>query len=93
MIMPDHLHGILIWDGDPFDPMDESYDVGPPRSLGSFVARFRAVCTKRINETGREGETPVWQRNYYEHIVRNQRSLDRIRRYIRENPLRWSLRT
>lgn len=101
VIMPDHLHGILTWDRDPVDRMDEPCDVGPqrvaglrrpPRSLGSFVARFKAVCTKRIKETGQIVETPVWQRNYYEHIIRNQRSLDRIRRYIWENPLRWSLR-
>jgi REP element-mobilizing transposase RayT len=89
--MPDHLHGILIWGSDQFDPVDERCDVGP-QGVAGWDKDPCASCTKRVNETGRVVETAVWQRNYYAHIVRNQRSLDRLRRSILENPLRWSLR-
>jgi putative transposase len=60
-----------------------------PRSLGSFIAGFKASVTSRA---GRElNMTGIWQRNYYEHIVRNDRELNNIRWYIRNNPLNWQL--
>ncbi len=61
----------------------------PGRSLGSFIAGFKSAVTKRINlARGTPGE-PVWQRNYYEHIVRDEDDLLRIRQYIQDNPLKW----
>jgi putative transposase len=107
VIMPDHLHGIVIWDRDPFDPVGPQRVAGlrraasmqcpyslrllrRPRSVGSFVARFKAICTKRINELRGKPEPPVWQRNYYEHVIRNRKDLERIRRYVLENPYRWA---
>ena len=63
----------------------------PPRSLGSFVAGFKSIVTKRINQLRDTPGTPVWQRNYYEHIIRNERALSAIRQYIIENPQRWYL--
>lgn len=60
-----------------------------PRSVGSFVARFKAICTHRINQLRAKPQPPIWQRNYYEHVVRNRRGLERIRRYVLENPYRW----
>ena len=60
-----------------------------PRSLGSFIAGFKASVTSRA---GRElNMTGIWQRNYYEHIVRNDRELHNIRWYIVNNPLNWQL--
>lgn len=60
-----------------------------PRSLGSFIAGFKASVTSRA---GRElNMTGIWQRNYYEHIVRSDRELSNIRWYIRNNPLNWQL--
>jgi REP element-mobilizing transposase RayT len=61
------------------------------RSLASFVAGFKSAVTKRINDRrGTPGAT-VWQRNYYEHIIRHAESLNRIRAYILDNPLQWHL--
>jgi REP element-mobilizing transposase RayT len=57
--------------------------------LGSFIAGFKAAATKRINQIRQTPGAPVWQRNYYEHIVRDRASLERIRRYIADNPARW----
>ena len=65
---------------------------GPaPRSLGSFIAGFKSAVTKRINALRGTPGARVWQRNYYEHIIRNERALNAIRRYIAENPQRWHL--
>jgi putative transposase len=61
----------------------------PPKSLGSFIAGFKAATTKSVNvERGKLGY-PVWQRNYYEHIIRNEDELYKIREYIRGNPMKW----
>ena len=62
-----------------------------PKSLGSFVAGFKSAATKRINEQRGMPGAPVWQRNYYEHIIRNDADLQRIREYIVNNPLKWDL--
>ncbi len=59
------------------------------RSLGSFIAGFKSAVTKRINTLRGTPGARVWQRNYYERIIRNERALNAIRRYIAENPLRW----
>jgi REP element-mobilizing transposase RayT len=59
-----------------------------PRSLGSFVAGFKSSVTKRIREE--LGETGIWQRNYHDRIIRNERELDAIRKYIETNPYNWA---
>lgn len=64
-------------------------------SLGEVVARFKTLTTTRyINGVRQSGWAAfpgrLWQRNYYEHIIRNERALNYIRRYIIENPLRWA---
>ncbi len=65
---------------------------GPKRgSIGAIVGSFKSAVTKRINEARGTPGAPLWQRNYYEHIIRNDRALALIRRYIRENPQRWHL--
>jgi putative transposase len=72
-------------------PIPTSVSNVPPGSLGAIIRSFKSAVTKRINEMRRTRGAPVWQRNYYEHIIRNEESLTRIRQYIVENPLRWHL--
>ena len=60
------------------------------RSLASFVAGFKSATTTRINTVRSSPGCPVWQRGFHEHIVRSGKQLLRIRRYIEENPARWS---
>jgi hypothetical protein len=58
-------------------------------TLGQIVRTVKAVSTHRIRQlTDLE---IVWQRNYYEHVIRDEQSLNRIRQYILDNPLRWEL--
>ncbi len=61
-----------------------------PGSLGAIVQNFKSVSTRKINHLKKIPEMPVWQRNYYEHVIRNEKSLNSIRRYISENPQRWT---
>ena len=69
---------------------------GSPRpgrrpTLGQVVAYFKYQSTKSINQArGRPGDR-FWQRSYYDHVIRDDTSLDRLRNYVAENPLRWEL--
>ncbi|NEQ47293.1 MAG: hypothetical protein F6K00_28640 [Leptolyngbya sp. SIOISBB] len=104
VIMPNHLHGIVAINPVgahnrvgangrlPLQRTGHSQRVVPPmkpRSLSSFVAGFKSATTKRLNALRNAAGTPVWQRNYYEHIIRNEASLQRIRQYIQGNPATW----
>ncbi len=60
-----------------------------PDSLGSIVGQFKSVCTKRIR--ARENKNFAWQPNYYDHIIRDQNDLERIRKYIQQNVVKWEL--
>jgi len=63
---------------------------GPQRqSVSSIVGSFKSAVTKRINQQRGTPGASVWQRNYYEHIVRNEEEWRRIAAYIRNNPSRW----
>lgn len=64
---------------------------GKRESLGQIVAFFKYQTTKRINVLHGTPGARIWQRNYYEHIVRNEADLARLREYIVNNPLRWEL--
>ena len=94
VVMPDHIHGIVwITVGDVRDTdrrgaincAPTAPGVVMPGSLSSIVRAFKAGVTRRAG-------APVWQRGFYEHVIRNGRDLDNTRRYIEENPLRWTLR-
>jgi REP element-mobilizing transposase RayT len=91
VIMPNHIHGIVnIIDAHDGAIARSPLCSGPaPRSLGAFVAGFKSAVTTRINELRHTRGTPVWQRNYYEHVVRNDDELLRVREYILNNPLDW----
>ena len=60
-----------------------------PGSLGAIIGNFKSVTARRINQLRHTPGQPVWQRNYYEHIVRDERALNAIRQYIADNPARW----
>jgi len=116
IIMPDHLHGIvLITDATDrnsvraTDTLDRNSvgaqhaaplqrtggsrlplgSIGPvPGSLGAIVRGFKSAATKRINEMRHMPGKPVWQRNYYDRIIRDDRELQRARQYVLLNPAR-----
>ena len=90
VIMPNHFHGIVI--------ISNTNTVGAngrsplqmkPRSLSSLMAGFKSSVTSRINHWRNMPSVPVWQRSYYEHIIRSEDELNSIREYILNNPLHW----
>jgi len=102
VVMPNHVHGILVimpthdvgaTHASPLQNDDTpTRPRGPqPRSVASIVGSFKSAAAKRINEHRGTPGAPIWQRNYYEHIIRDDESLNRIRQYIAENPLHWYL--
>ena len=60
-----------------------------PDSLAAIIQNFKSITTHRIHQLGVSPGMPVWQHNYYEHIVRNDKELERMRAYIQSNPLNW----
>jgi putative transposase len=90
-VMPNHFHGIMMID---FDGRGGSR-TAPTGSvkrkpLGRLIGAFKTVSTKQINVMRNTPGIPVWQRNYYERIIRDEREMDRIHRYIESNPSQWA---
>ncbi|MCD6499128.1 MAG: transposase [Deltaproteobacteria bacterium] len=90
VIMPNHVHGIIV-----LAPDESSSAAGAEGAmnraptLGNVVRGFKGRVTIGINRMSNISVVRVWQRNYYEHVVRNEKDLDRIREYIMGNPGRW----
>ena len=58
-------------------------------TLGQILGFFKYQSTKEINLLRNTSGVPFWQRNYYEHVIRDREDLDRVREYIRANPWKW----
>ena len=86
IVMPNHFHAIVL-----IEEEEGGSRAAPTRPLGTIVNAFKTVSAKRINQTRNTPGRPVWQRNYFEHIVRTDGELDRIRDYIRQNPAKWEI--
>jgi REP element-mobilizing transposase RayT len=89
ILMPDHFHAIVSLGENCWTQQEPLIRARPKRSLGSLIAGFKSVSTVRVNRIRGTPGRRVWQKNYYEHVVRNQEDLERIRDYIRRNPARW----
>ena len=95
--MPNHVHGIVIITNSVgarhASPLQYPQTPRGPKSqsLGAIVGSFKSTITKRINKIRSISCAPLWQRNYYEHIIRNEETLNRVREYILTNQLRWHL--
>ncbi len=90
VMMPNHFHGIVVIADGRGDR--RIAPTGPqPRSIGAVMAGFKSAATKRINELHQTPGAKLWQRNDWEHIIRNESELGRIREYIRNNPAQWEL--
>ena len=100
IIMPNHIHGIIVIEtsmmmvgAQNFVPLQREqinkFQHIVPRSLGSIIRGFKIGVTKWCrNNNYNEFQ---WQKNYYDRIIRNEKELDKIRKYIFENPLKWEI--
>jgi putative transposase len=78
VVMPNHFHAIVgLTDG--------------PTSLPKLMNAFKAASTRGVREAFDDHRLLVWQRSYFEHVVRDERGLERIREYIVTNPVRWQM--
>jgi len=114
VIMPNHLHAIIILNDTFVGPYASPPDVGaagvPPApsswnnqgshdnksypkttTLGNIIGGFKRATTKRINEIRGTTGAEVWQRSFYDRIIRNEHELGLARQYIMDNPLNWEL--
>ena len=101
--MPNHIHGIVVLRrGDPCDRPSSDYSPSLkehpkgtlPDTLGRIVQAFKSISTnKYINGVKQHGWPPfpnkLWQRNYWDHVIRHETELNIIREYIRANPTQW----
>jgi len=97
--MPNHVHGI-IWlvEQNPVGARchraptrtHEQFGKPIPGSIPTIVQSYKSAVARRINKVQNSSGVPIWQRNYYEHIIRDQRDLEKTQKYILANPLNWS---
>ncbi len=100
-IMPNHIHGIIVLDDPPGHeicrdtmhraptPKFERFGKPTSNSIPTIIRGFKSSVTQRVNELRGTPGSPVWQRNYYEHVIHNEIDLDEIRQYIENNPFKW----
>ena len=99
IVMPNHIHGIIIIDNNQrnvrvqnsepvqaqnFEPVHNKYQYIIPRSLGCIIRGFKIGVTQRCRQYAHFDFQ--WKRNYHDHVIRNEHSLHRIRKYIQNNP-------
>ena len=93
IVMPNHIHGILIIKNtvgvQNLEPLQNKFQRIIPKSIGSIIRGYKIGVTKWFRNN--TNIYSVWQRNYYEHIIRNEKELNQIREYISNNPLQWEL--
>jgi len=87
VVMPNHVHGIIIIHN---NRVGAGSEPAPKKrhALQEIIRQFKTFSGKRINQRRGTPGIPVWQRNYWEHIIRNGNDLNRIREYIDNNPLK-----
>src|SRR5579883_2147805 len=96
VIMPNHLHGILRFNESTISKQtgcekhqDSRINLTVPGSLPTIIRSFKSACTKAAQEE--LGIVRIWQRGYFEHVIRSEVSLLKIRQYICDNPIKWHL--
>ncbi len=98
VVMPNHIHGILTIQSEWPDanrqektaPAVESFGRPTPKSIPTIVRSFKSAASKRVRESGLAGGESIWQRGYYEHVLRNTREYVEATNYILQNPARWA---
>lgn len=87
VVMPNHVHGIIEMVGAGL--YGRVCKPAPTHALSEIVRGFKTFSARSINGMRGTPGRPVWQRNYYEHIIRDAKELAVIREYIATNPVRW----
>lgn len=91
VVMPNHIHGIVVLSNKEIGSkaVTNRKGCGPASSsVGAMIGQFKSATTKRIRAMNRRSGL-IWQRDYYDHIIRDESDLNKIREYIIQNPMRW----
>ncbi|MES2935181.1 MAG: transposase [Pseudomonadota bacterium] len=96
IFMPNHLHGIIVLpdavnEGTACRAPTEQFSKPVPGSIPTMVRSFKSAVTRLIHQQGITRNVKFWQRNYWEHIVRDESELHQLRDYIENNPKQWAL--
>lgn len=95
VIMPNHFHAIVWIENDAGTarraPTGERFSRPVADSLPTIVRAFKSATTRAIRRLWGEPGVRVWQRGFYEHVIRGEKSLGALRKYIADNPLNWTL--
>ena len=94
ILMPNHLHGILILnlpEGGPRGEGRVGRFVSPSAGLGAIVRGFKSAVTATARREQPGEMVPMWQRGFHDHIIRDEAQLGRFRRYIADNAQQWEL--
>jgi len=92
VVMPNHVHGIIVITEVGTEPKDRASSepaLTGTSLLPEIVRQLKTFSARRINQRRGVQGLSVWQRNYYEHIIRDEKDLTRIREYIANNPVNW----
>ena len=90
VIMPNHIHGIVVIDRESF-VVGAGFKPAPTmkrHGLFEIIRAFKTFSSRKINDLQQSSHFQ-WQRNYYEHIIRNEKELYWKRKYIIDNPIKW----
>lgn len=94
IVMPNQVHGIVILNSERSSTArratTEKFGKPIADSIPTIVRAYKSAVTKQIHTLKAASDYPVWQRNYYEHVIRGEDDLNSIREYIRFNPQKWS---
>ena len=93
VIMPNHVHGILVIIDETKRNKYRFEQFSNPiaQSLSTMIRSYKSAVTKQINQLLMTDNTPVWQGRFHDHIIRSERSLNVLREYVANNPARWSV--
>jgi putative transposase len=90
IIMPNHIHMIIVIGAETHAGRDPHLQPMMDRLLPKIIGYFKMNSSKHVNQIRNTPGVALWQRKYYEHVIRNQGSLQRIRNYIGDNPKNWT---
>lgn len=93
VVMPNHLHGLILINNDSksLGQRQPSSSGTARNSLSAIIQNFKSVSTRKVNQKRAALGWHLWQRNYYEHVVRDEADMKRIQKYMSENALKWDL--
>jgi REP element-mobilizing transposase RayT len=89
VIVPNHVHGIIVVHGERI--VGNGFKPFPTHDLSEIIRGFKTFSSRRINEEMKGNDKFQWQKSFYDHVIRNDRSLDNLRQYIINNPVKWEL--